>query len=40
MVRDVTAAVTVYMILHVITSLENAPVMQDGRDPGATSVSY
>ena len=40
MVRDVTVAVVVYMTLHVITSLECAPAVQDGRDSLATDVSY
>lgn len=40
MVRVVTVAVIVYLTLHVITLLESAPVMLDGRDLDATNVSY
>ena len=39
MVRNVTVAVFVYMTLHVITSLEGAPAVQDGRGSLATHVS-
>ena len=38
--RDVTVAVAVYMTLLAIMSLESAPAVQDGRDSGATNVSY
>lgn len=40
MVRDATAAVIVYMTLHVITSLASVPVMQDGKGSRATNVSF
>ena len=39
MVWSVTLAVIVYMTLHVIMSLEGAPVVLDGRGSLATHVS-